>query len=190
MCIYMILVLCYNTCHRPEVYTWSMKSVVCPDGAIHLLIMANAYLLYEGVPNLPANGDPDQLGQVIRPAIRPHSRALLLLPHQPRLLLPAAGRGLNFDCSLEMWTLQCSEQPTSTTLCMSPCPPHPQTSRPYTRDWSCWGRCSSAQSSLWSSLGSSDCHGSRGPVGLRHLALNNEYEPMIVHRSNGHPDTY
>ena len=79
-----------------------MKSVVCPDGAIHLLIMANAYLLYEGVPNLPANGDPDQLGQVIRPAIRPHSRALLLLPHQPRLLLPAAGRGLNFDCCLEM----------------------------------------------------------------------------------------
>ena len=57
--------------------------------------MANANLLYEGVPNLPANGDPDQLGQVIRPAIRPHSRALLLLPHQPRLLLPAAGRGLH-----------------------------------------------------------------------------------------------
>ena len=72
-----------------------MKCVVCPDGAIHLLIMANANLLYEGVPNLPANGDPDQLGQVIRPAIRPHSRALLLLPHQPRLLLPAAGRGLH-----------------------------------------------------------------------------------------------
>ena len=72
-----------------------MKSVVCPDCAIHLLIMANTNLLYEGVPNLPANGDPDQLGQVIRPAIRPHSRALLLLPHQPRLLLPAAGRGLH-----------------------------------------------------------------------------------------------
>ena len=68
-----------------------MKSVVCPDGTIDLLIMANTNLFYECVANLPANGDPDQLGQVIRPAIRPHSRALLLLPHQPRLLLPAAG---------------------------------------------------------------------------------------------------